>query len=110
MIFPWPVVALWPNRQKHWTLKSKARAAQRLEAFTIAKKHIPILGEGNIHLEITFHPPSRRSFDLDNALAASKGIIDGIADGWKINDKMFRPLTITYGEPVSGGCVKIINK
>lgn len=56
---------------------------------------------------IIFHPPSARGFDLDNALASIKSGLDGIAESWGVNDKMFRPITIDFGDKVDNGHVSI---
>lgn len=67
--------------------------------FQLAAPHKFIFGESFVHLSMVFHASSNRSFDLDNALASSKAILDGIAAGLGINDKQFRPITINYGLP-----------
>ena len=58
-----------------------------------------------LHLTITFVPPTRRAFDLDNALARIKSGLDGLADVLKVDDKHWS-LTIRKGETV-GGFVEI---
>lgn len=61
-------------------------------------------GEGELFVSVTFHAPTRRSFDLDNALAATKAGIDGVSDAWGVNDKRFSFL-VRRGEPHKGGHV-----
>lgn len=53
----------------------------------------------SIPINLTFHPATKRAFDLDNALAASKSAIDGIAQALGINDKQFNPVILWRGEP-----------
>lgn len=53
-----------------------------------------------------FYPP-HSGYDLDNCLAALKSGLDGMADGLKVNDRMFRPITIDFGDVVPGGEVVI---
>jgi hypothetical protein len=40
-------------------------------------------------------------------LASIKYGLDGVAYGWGVNDKRFRPLTLSVGEVVKGGAVLI---
>jgi hypothetical protein len=53
-------------------------------------------------LVITFVRKDKRYVDLDNLLSSFKGAIDGIAQGMKINDKWFEPITIKRGYDVKG--------
>lgn len=85
----------------------KARAEFRLDCFYIAKNNQPELLKNNIHLDLVFHPPSRRKYDLDNALASLKSGLDGVAEAWGVNDSRFRPITIDVGEPIKGGMVRL---
>ena len=101
---PWPPRVLSPNDRSHWTKKSASRAKQRSDAALIAGKKPH---DGNIHLMITFCPPTKRAFDLDNALSSIKGALDGIADAWGVNDKCFRPVTIDFGPVEKGGAVYV---
>lgn len=59
-------------------------------------------------MAIIFSPPSRRGFDLDNALASIKAGIDGISEAWGINDKFFRPISIDFGDVKKNGEVRIM--
>lgn len=59
-------------------------------------------------MAIIFFPPSKRGFDLDNALASIKAGIDGISEAWGINDKMFRPITIDFGAVKKNGEVVVL--
>lgn len=104
---PWPPSILSPNNTSHWTKKAKAKAAYRETCKLLALANVPKLPQGRIHLTIVFHPPSMRAFDLDNALASIKSGLDGIADAWGVNDKMFRPITVDFGDKVDGGNITI---
>lgn len=53
-------------------------------------------------ISIIFHPP-HSNYDLDNCLAALKAALDGVAMALKMNDKMFRPISIDFGDVVPGG-------
>lgn len=109
LILPWFPFELRPNASSpgNWRKKSTAAKAYRARCGWIAKLNKPELPNGNIHLLITFCPPSKRAMDLDNCLAAIKSGIDGLADAWGINDKRFYPITIDWGEVIKDGCVKI---
>ena len=104
---PWPARVLSPNDRSHWTKKSKAKASYKETCKLLALANVPKLPQGRIHLRIVFHPPSMRAFDLDNALASIKSGLDGIADAWGVNDKMFRPITVDFGDKVDGGTILI---
>jgi len=112
---PWPPPELSPNKSLHFTAKMAHKKRMRDVCKAICKEHdcawlIP--PEGNIHIKLTFYPPNKRGFDLDNMLARSKSLLDGVADAWNINDVRFRPITIDMGEPEKGGRVmlEIIDK
>lgn len=104
---PWPVTALWPNRRAHWRTLHEARKAARDDAYCLAldagadyhtKPH-------TLAVEIEFCPPSRRRFDRDNALAALKGHLDGVAEAMGVDDSKFEPITLRRGAVVKGGKV-----
>ena len=50
-------------------------------------------------ISLDFIPPDKRHRDLDNLLASSKQLLDGVAHGLGINDRQFRPITIDIMEP-----------
>ena len=45
--------------------------------------------EGDVHVQLDFYPPSKRRYDLDNAIAAMKSSLDGIADALSVDDSRF---------------------
>lgn len=60
-----------------------------------------------VHLRITFVPPTRRAYDLDNALARLKSGLDGLADVLRVDDRHWT-LTIAKAPPgVVGGFVTV---
>ncbi len=92
---PWPPPILSPNKKAHWGTKGRARAKQRADCgyLTIAQmtpiqrmryRHFDKIG---VHLD--FHPSDRRRRDMDNLIAASKGLLDGLADGIDCDDVKF---------------------
>lgn len=58
-----------------------------------------------LHLTLTFYAPTRRAFDLDNALARCKAGLDGLADVLGVDDSRWS-LTIRKGDTV-GGFVRV---
>ncbi len=108
LTLPWPPSILNPNRIAHWAQKSKVKAKYKSDCYFLVKSQPPrIFKCGDIHLTLIFHPPTRRKFDMDNALAAMKSGLDGVALAWGINDCLFRPITIDSGEVVKGGSVEL---
>jgi crossover junction endodeoxyribonuclease RusA len=117
---PWPPAALWPNRRSHWGKKSRTAQKVRADAHTLTfqawwadgrtreRGNVRMLIEHGeqIPVRLTFCPPTRRSYDVDNALAACKSMLDGVADGIAVDDSRFQ-LTLERGEVVKGGKVVV---
>lgn len=107
IVIGWPDQQLWPNRPSHWTARSRRRKEQKLEAWALAlAERRPAIGDGPIPVRLTFRKADRRRFDLDNAQAACKGALDGLAAALGVDDSRFRPVPV-LGEPVPGGAVEI---
>lgn len=106
----WPPSQLSPNRASrlHWAAKMKYKQSYRDACFydTKAQAVGGFMEQGNIPVEILFHPP-RNAGDLDNYLAAAKAGLDGMCDALKINDKRLRPMTLDVGEKYAGGKIVI---
>lgn len=103
----WPAQPLWQNHTCHWTKRSAAKKAHRLEAKQACKSHFVEPDETAI-LEFDFFPPDRRRRDLHNMPATMKAAIDGIADAMGVDDEKFRCRWPEYfKEPQKGGCVLI---
>jgi crossover junction endodeoxyribonuclease RusA len=101
---PFPDKRLFPNRKngKHWTTVSGVKGTQFNQsylltkaagAFTPTKEFIP--------LSLMFVTPDKRHRDLDNMLAASKSILDGVAKALGIDDRRFKPILVdwVHGKP-----------
>lgn len=58
-----------------------------------------------LHLSLTFYAPTRRAYDLDNALARMKSGLDGLADLLGVDDKHWS-LSIQRGDALAG-CVLV---
>lgn len=101
---PFPDARLNPNSSKgrHWAatsdLRKKARTMARL--LTMVEMDPAVVFIGNIPLTVTFVSPDRRHRDRDNLLAASKPMLDGVADALGVDDRRFEPITISrvFGE------------
>ncbi len=59
-----------------------------------------------LHVTLTFYAPTRRSYDLDNALSSLKAGVDGLADVLGVDDSKWS-LTIRKGGTV-GGYVHVV--
>lgn len=92
IVLPWPAAALSPNSRAHWQVlyqaKKRARRQARLLTDTQVAYRFP--GTPPFHLHMTFFPPSRRHYDLDNLVGRMKAPIDGMCDSLQINDRDFK--------------------
>ena len=70
---PWPPVALSPNSRTHWAKLQKAKREYRQAcAWSVKSQGAGKLNAETLHLTLTFYAPTKRAFDLDNALARIK--------------------------------------
>ena len=118
---PFPAPELFPNRKngKHWTATSAIKTAQNLEAWACTKDAMSAAGlqewPEHIPLSLVFAMPDKRHRDMDNCLAASKAILDGMAEALAVNDKRFKPVLIDWvhgdkqGALIAAVGVKIIS-
>lgn len=103
---PWPPKQLSPNARVHWAVLSSAKKKYRAACFYLTKEaKLTAPADGQVSVEITFHPPCRRPRDMDNMLASIKAGLDGLADAMKTNDKRFE-LTLRVSDEI-GGYVKV---
>jgi crossover junction endodeoxyribonuclease RusA len=99
---PWPPTGLSPNARNHWAKIAKLKKQYRESCFWHAMEQgARPIQSASLHLTLTFYPPTRRQYDLDNALARMKAGLDGLADVLKVDDKHWT-LTIRKGETVGG--------
>ena len=109
IVLPWPSPILWPNARKPRQVVAAHRADQRRVANILAMEarwHLLTLPEGVVELDLYFCPPTARAFDLDNAVAALKGALDGLSDACRVDDRWFSP-RLHRGEKTSGGAVVV---
>lgn len=99
---PWPPKELSPNARLHWAKLAKAKKAYRAEcAYLAYEQGLRPVVAGALHLSLTFFAPTRRAYDLDNALARMKAGLDGLADVLKVDDRHWR-LSIQRGNAIGG--------
>lgn len=104
---PWPPAVLNPNYRSHWAPKAKAvRMARAHTAWLVLEQSRKKPGWAKAAISLTFCPPNKRRRDLDNLIAASKAIFDGIADAIGLDDQHFIP-TFRMADPVKGGAVLV---
>lgn len=109
IVLPWPPKELSPNARIHWAKLAKAKKQYRATCTAQAlEQGLCRMNAQNLHLALTFYPPSRRAYDLDNALARMKSGLDGLADVLGVDDQHWS-LSIARAETV-GGIVKICIK
>ena len=105
LTLPWPDKALSPNSRGHWSVKAKAAKSYRKACWALALSAGRMVDNGGpIDVYLTFRPPSRRRYDLDNAIASVKNGLDGLADALKVNDQRFR-IHAVMGTPAKPGAV-----
>ena len=108
---PYPHKILWPNgrtRAHGWKAGVTRDHRQWAHAATLAwrgRDHRPI--DGDIRVLITVYPKNRGPIpDRDNAQAACKAYLDGIADALGVNDRNFVP-AVQLGERTQGGKIVV---
>lgn len=103
--FPWPPKELSPNTRQHWASLARAKKSYRAQCALLARKQGAQKMEATLLLvKVTFHAPTRRAYDLDNALARMKSGLDGLADVLGVDD-CFWAYAMYRGEPTKGGRV-----
>ena len=106
IMLPWPPKDLSPNARVHWARLARAKKVYRAECATQAMAQgARRLAAGKLHLALTFYPPTRRAFDLDNSLARMKAGLDGLADVLGVDDKHWS-LSIERADQL-GGYVRV---
>lgn len=106
LTLPWPPRELSPNARTHWAKLAKAKRTYREAcAWTAKEQGAERINADVLHLTLTFYAPTRRAFDLDNALASLKSGLDGLADVLGVDDSRWG-LTIQKAETI-GGFVRV---
>lgn len=112
---PFPDKKLMPNRKngKHWTSTVYSKSAQKTESYACTLEALQQTGpqewRETIPLSLLYMTPDKRHRDLDNLLAASKALIDGMAQALGVDDKRFRPIMIDAAlGPKEGGLIAAV--
>ena len=102
IVLPWPPSELSPNKRQHWAVTAKAKKYYRTLCATEARfQGLDRMAAERLHLSLTFYPPTRRAFDLDNLLARMKSGLDGLADVMSVDDSRWS-MAIQKAEKVGG--------
>lgn len=110
---PWPPRDLSPNARLHWSRKARAAKKYRHDCWALALAAFPYRGRPvfeeceEIHVWMTYLPPDKRHRDLDNCLASSKALLDGLADALGVNDRRFRLHPYLSDKVIKGGAVEV---
>ena len=108
---PWPDSKLMPNKAKGraWAGLARIRTEQKEAATLCTMAALKTTGAkawgGNIPLSLVYMAPDRRHRDLDNLLAASKSIIDGMAHALGVDDSRFKPIIVDRVYAGGDGCL-----
>ena len=93
---PWPNRACWANSRSHWAVKAQAVKADRETALYLTREALLFQTwvepppEDTITVRMVFsHPKRTPRYDLQNAEAAMKAAVDGIAYGLGVDDERF---------------------
>ena len=105
---PWPPAGLSPNARNHWSKLAKLKKQYREAcAWASTSQGAYPISADKLHITLTFVPPTRRAYDLDNALARIKSGLDGLADVLRVDDRHWT-LTIQKAPPGEiGGFVRV---
>jgi len=108
LMLPWPPRLLSPNARGHWAKVAKAKKEYRAAcAWTARSQGAAPLQASSLHVGLVFVPPSRRAFDLDNALASMKSGLDGLADVLQVDDSRWSFSIAKAAVGDIGGLVKV---
>ena len=108
---PWPAKELSPNSRCHWREKAEAAAVARLTGYVLALNNMEDTFKcqpmelKDQKITYTFHPPTKRRMDDDNAIAMMKSYRDGVAEAYNVDDSKFYTQPAEWGAVVRGGKV-----
>ena len=109
---PFPAAELFPNRKngQHWAKTNSEKVGKQHDGYCLTEQAMDEAGPQewpeHIPLSLTFVMPDKRHRDSDNMLAASKALLDGMADALEVNDRRFRPILVDWVHG-SGECALI---
>ena len=104
---PWPHKSLSPNARIHWAPKAKLTASYRSECGWRARAQgVYPTDADRVRMTITFCPPDARRRDMDNLVASTKALRDGLMDALGVDDSKFI-VTYAIGDIEKGGLVRV---
>lgn len=104
----WPDKRLSPNSRVHWSTLSKAKKKAKHDAYYLAlEAGLGKINADRLSVKMTFYPPSRRRYDLDNLIASHKAALDGISRAVGIDDSKFDLVFSMAGAIEKNGMVKV---
>ncbi len=112
LTLPWPDRRLSPNARLNWQAKLGAKQQARnvgkfAALMELDGKDLPEWMDGELCMSLTIHPPSRRRMDQDNLLASLKSTLDGVMQGFAIDDSQIKRTVIEWGELIKGGQIAL---
>lgn len=106
---PFPDACLFPNRKNgtHFRVTLSAKEKQISDAYWLTKQASAgyAVPDGYIPLSLLFSTPDKHIRDLDNMLAASKALIDGMARALGVDDSRFKPVLVDWSHGSKGGAL-----
>lgn len=109
---PFPDFSLSPNRKngKHWTATNKAKNTRKEYAYWATRSALgrEIAVTMPKSLAVEFIAPTRRKFDLDNALSACKADIDGMCMALGMDDSEFETVILRRGYSKGNGKLLLV--
>lgn len=108
IFLPWPDKRLSPNARVHWSSLARAKKAAKEAAYYVVRQAgISTIDADRVAVRFTFYPPDNRRRDLDNAIACTKAMSDGIALAIGIDDAKWDVTYSWAGEIKMHGMVKV---
>lgn len=106
LILPFPPADLSGHNKGHWRSKvADIRTLRLIACSEVKKAGFKVPAEGDIHITFLFIPPNNMG-DRVNYPIRIKPLVDGIADGLKVNDRRFHPHYI-FEPPCAPGRVEV---
>ena len=106
---PWPPPELSPNSRIHWAKKFAAKRKYRSHCdIVVLDQGVKTLDpEADYVLHMTFIPPDKRHYDVDNLIARMKSGLDGLCDALDIDDQRFSSVGASVSRDSIGGFVRV---
>jgi crossover junction endodeoxyribonuclease RusA len=107
---PWPSPELSPNARLHWSAMARAKKSARRTAYilTMEAKARQMQEMPRLLVAVTYNPPSRQKYDMDNLVSRMKSAFDGISDACFVDDGKWDFAAPVMGDPVKGGAVTVV--